>query len=186
MNSKLICRYCLDEFPNSDTLNHVCGCRGSVQYICKECLIKNIQRTKSKVCELCNEEYKFDHILTPEEITRVSQIINPPRPLVFPRQTTTIQFMNRITAELDRVGRVSRQDHSHNVVRRLRTQSDVDLYDLYYAIFLLLITFTIILFLTKIYHDRLRRQRESQRNSHKRCDACQAMSTILLIPGSPS
>ena len=79
---KYPCRYCYDELILQQPIQHVCECRGSLEVVCKDCLIKNITRTKSKQCELCHKEYKLENLLNAQEIERVSQIIRPSRGII--------------------------------------------------------------------------------------------------------
>ena len=58
------CRICLEE---SDDLICICGCKGTAQYVHKECIEEWINRfpvnhPNHTRCQLCNEKYKLDLI----------------------------------------------------------------------------------------------------------------------------
>ena len=47
------CRICLEETP--PFLTHICGCRGTQQYIHESCLKRWIAMRKSMICDICKE-----------------------------------------------------------------------------------------------------------------------------------
>jgi E3 ubiquitin-protein ligase DOA10 len=68
-----ICRICLE---NDGELISVCGCKGSVKYVHKDCIKKWQQMAptlESKIyCQLCKEKYQYDGQIEEKVINSIS------------------------------------------------------------------------------------------------------------------
>ena len=68
-NKDNFCRIC---YMNNN-LEKFCDCKGSIEFMHRECLLKWIKRSKSLNCELCNKKYNIK--LTRKERKKLNLIL---------------------------------------------------------------------------------------------------------------
>ena len=77
-----VCRIC---YMNNN-LTKFCDCKGSIEYMHRECLLKWIKRSKSLNCELCKSKYNIK--LTKKELKKIKLYLNRNRNRVIVRTRT--------------------------------------------------------------------------------------------------
>lgn len=53
---EIVCRICRS---NEQPLFHPCKCNGTIKYVHQDCLLKWIEHSQKKKCEVCNHEFAF-------------------------------------------------------------------------------------------------------------------------------
>ncbi|XP_065571849.1 E3 ubiquitin-protein ligase MARCHF6-like [Artemia franciscana] len=61
-----ICRVCRSDGTPERPLFHPCLCTGSIKYIHQECLVQWLRYSKKEFCELCNHQFSFIPIYSPD------------------------------------------------------------------------------------------------------------------------
>ncbi|KAF9214791.1 hypothetical protein BGZ59_002964 [Podila verticillata] len=61
-----ICRVCRSEGTPEHPLFHPCKCSGSIKHVHQECLLRWLEHSNKKHCELCKHDFVFTPVYSPE------------------------------------------------------------------------------------------------------------------------